>query len=140
MIHLMLNNLRRPAGEVFRTSLHFQGLILHLDGLMVLALMGATEKRQAIFLGVVCAVLFDDLGVEHHGICRSSSAFIEKGDDALTHTYHIRCHANTAFSVHHQRIKQILCDLQIFFGCDLRLPCQEDGSCISALIMLYYFS
>ena len=31
MIHLMLNNLRRPAGEVFCSCLHFQGLILHLE-------------------------------------------------------------------------------------------------------------
>ena len=38
MIHLMLNNLRRPAGEVFRARLHFQGLILHLDALITLTL------------------------------------------------------------------------------------------------------
>ena len=30
-----------------------------------------------------------------------------------------------AFLVRHQRIKQILCDLQIFFCCDIRLPCKE---------------
>ena len=44
---------------------------------------------------------------------------IKKGDNAFAHTDHIRCHANTTFSVCHQRIKQILCDLQIFFCCDL---------------------
>ena len=76
MIHLMLNDLRRPAGEVFRARLHIQGLILHLDGLIALALTGAAEKRQTTFLGVIRAVLLDDLGIEHHRICRSSSTFI----------------------------------------------------------------
>ena len=52
---------------------------------------------------------------------------IKKGDDALTRAYHISCHANTAFLVRHQRIKQVLRDLQIFFRCGLRLPCEEDG-------------
>ena len=127
MIHLMLNDLRRPAGEGFRACLHFQGLILHLDGLITLALTWTAEKRQTSFLGVVRAVLLDDLGIEHHRIRRNSSALIEKGDDALAHTNHIRRHADTAFSVRHQRIKQVLCDLQIFFRCDLRLPCEEDG-------------
>ena len=86
MIHLMLNDLRRPAGEVFRARLHFQGLILHLDSLIALTLTGAAKKRQTAFLGVVRAVLFDDFRIEHHGICRSSSALIEKRDDALTNT------------------------------------------------------
>ena len=81
----MLNDLCRPAGEVFRARLHLQGLILHLDGLIALALTGGAEKRQTSFLGVVCAVLLDDLGVEHYGVCRSSSALIEKGDNALAH-------------------------------------------------------
>ena len=45
MIYLMLNNLRRPAGEVFRARLHLQSLILDLDGLVALALTGTTEKR-----------------------------------------------------------------------------------------------
>ena len=127
MIHLMLNDLRRPAGEVFRACLHLQGLILHLDGLITLALTGAAEKLKTAFLSVVCAVLLDDLGIEHHCICRSSSALIEKRDDALANTNHIRRHADTAFSVRYQRVKQVLCDLQIFFCCDIRLPCEEDG-------------
>ena len=118
MIHFMLNDLSCPAGEVFRTRLHFQGLILYLNGLIALALTWSSEKRQAAFLGVIRAVLLDDLGVEHHGICRSSSALVKKSDDALMHTNHIRCHADTAFSVRHQRIKQVLRDLQIFFRCE----------------------
>ena len=68
MIHLVLNDLSRPAGEIFRTRLHLGGLILHLDGLIALTLTGATEKRQTAFLGVVRAVLPHDLGIEHHGI------------------------------------------------------------------------
>ena len=99
MIHLMLNDLCRPAGEVFRTCLHIQGLILHLDGLIALTLTGAAEKRQAAFLGVVRTVLLDDFGIEHHRICRSSSALVMKGDDALTHADHIRRHANATFLV-----------------------------------------
>ena len=46
-------------------------------------------------------------------------------DTLMAHTDHIRRHADTAFLVCHQRIKQVLCDLQIFFRCDLRLPCKE---------------
>ena len=68
MIHLMLNDLRRPAGEVLDARLHFQGLILHLDGLIAFTLTRAAEKRQTTFLGVVRAVLLDDFGVEHHCI------------------------------------------------------------------------
>ena len=127
MIHLVLNDLRRPAGKVFRARFHIQGLILHLDGLISLALTGAAKKRQTTFLGIVCAVPFDDFGVEHHGICRSSSALIKKCDDALAYTDHIRCHADTAFLVRQQRIQQVLSDLQIFFRCDLRLSCEKDG-------------
>ena len=126
MIHLVLNDLRRPAGEVFCARLHFQGLILHLDGLVALALTGAAEKRQTAFLGVVCAVLLDDLRIEHNRVRRNSSALVEKGDDALANTNHIRRHADTTFFVRHQRIKQVLRDLQIFVRCDLRLPCKED--------------
>ena len=84
MIHFMLNDLGRPAGEVFRTRLHLQGLILHLDGLIALALTGAAEKRQITFLSIIGAVLLDDLRIEHYGIRRSSSVLVVKCDDALT--------------------------------------------------------
>ena len=86
----MLNDLRCPAGEVFRACLHVQGLILHLDGLIALALARAAEKRQTTFLGVIRTVLLDDLGIEHHGLFRSATALIKKRDDALTNTDHIR--------------------------------------------------
>lgn len=114
MIHLMLNDLCRPASVGLGAHLHLGGLILHLDGLVALAGSRDAEKRQTTLLGVVCAVLLDNFGIEHHRVCRRSSTLIEKRDDALTHTNHIRCHANTAFLVRHQRIKQVLRDLQIF--------------------------
>lgn len=125
MINFMLNDLRRPADEVLRACLHIQGLILHLDSLISLTLTWPAEKRQAAFLGVVRTVLLDNLGIEHHRVGRSSSALIEKGDDALANTDHIRRHSDTAFSVCHQRIKQVMHDQQIFFCCDLRLPCKK---------------
>lgn len=127
MIHLVLNDLRRPAGEVLRACLHLQSLIPHLDCLITLTLTGATKKRQAPFLGVVCSVLLDDFGIKHHRICRSSSALVEKCNNAFANAYHIRRHTDTAFSVCHQRVKQILCDLQIFLRCNLRLPSEENG-------------
>ena len=105
MINFMLDDLRRTAGEVFRARLHIQGLILHLDCLIALALTGAAEERQAAFLGVVCAILFDDFGIEHHRVGRGSSTLVEKGDNALLNADHIRRHADTAFSVRHQRIQ-----------------------------------
>ena len=45
--------------------------------------------------------------------------------DGAYDTNHVSCHTDTTFSVCHQRLKQVLCDLQIFFRCDLRLPCKE---------------
>ena len=111
MIYFMLNDLCRPAGEVFRARLHLQGLILHLDSFISLAFTGAAKKRQTAFLGIISSVFLDDVRVEHYRIRRSSSTFIEKGDDALTHTNHIRCHADATFSMRHQRVKQVLCDL-----------------------------
>ena len=125
MIHLMLNDLRGPAGVGLDAGLKFQGLILDLDGFIAFTRTWAAEKRQAAFLGVVRAILLDNFGIEHHRVCRSSSALVKKGDDALTHANHIRCHADTTFSVCHQRIKQVLCDLKIFFRCDFRLSCEE---------------
>ena len=68
MVNFMLNNLCRPASEVFRSCLHIQGLILHLDGLIALTFTGTAEQRKTAFLGVVRAFLLNDFGVEHHGI------------------------------------------------------------------------
>ena len=112
MIYFVLNDLRRPAGEVFRARLHVQGLILHLDGLIALAFTGAAEKRQTAFLGVVRTVLLDDLGVEHHRVCRSSSALIKKGNDALA-----TCKSS--------------------FVAISDFPARKMGSCINSLIIVF---
>ncbi len=126
MIHFVLDDLRCPAGVGFDAGLQFQGLILDLDGLVAFAGVGAAEKGKATFFGVVGVVLFDDLGVEHYGVRGGAAAFVEKGDDALAHANHIRRHADTSVFVCHQRIKQVLCDLQIFFCRDLGLPGKEN--------------
>lgn len=125
MIYFVLNDLRGPAGIDFDACLHLHVLILDLDGFIAFTRTWVAKKRQTSFLCIVDTVLFDDLGIEHHGICWSSSAFIVKGNDTLLDSNHIGCHTDTAFLVRHQRIKQILCDLQIFFCCELQLPCKE---------------
>ena len=127
MIHFMLNNLRSPTCEVLCVSFHLKGLKLYFNCFISLAFAWTAEKRQTAFFSIISAILLDNLGIEHHRVCRSSSALVKKGDNALAHTDHISCHADTTFSMCHQRIKQILCDLQIFFRCDLRLPCKGDG-------------
>ena len=68
MIHLVLNDLRRPAGIGFHSCLHIHGLVLHLDGFIPFALAGTSEKRQTAFFGVIRIILFDDFGIEHHGV------------------------------------------------------------------------
>ena len=120
MIYFVLNNLRRPAGVGLDAGLEFRGLELYLDGFIAFARPRTAEKGQTAFLGVVRAVLLDDLGIEHNRIRRSSSALVKKGDDALLYADHIRRHADTSLLVRHQRVKQVLRDLQIFFRCDLR--------------------
>ena len=83
MIHLMLNDLRRPAGVGFQPCLHCDSLILHFDGFIPLALAGTSEKRQTALFGVIRTILLNDFGIEHHGVYRSSSAFIEKRNNAF---------------------------------------------------------
>ena len=122
MIHLMLNDLRRPACVSFDSRLHIGGLILHLNRFITLAPARAAEKRQASFLRVICTISFDNLRVEHYGICRLPSAFVKKCNNAFFHADHVRRHADTGFLVRHQRIKQVLRDLQIVFCCNFRFP------------------
>ena len=119
MINLMLNYLCSPIAEVFGVDFHFKRLELNFDSFIPLALTRAAEKRQTAFFGFIYARLRDNLRIKHHRISRSSSALVKKGDDALAYANHIRSHADTAFSMRHQRIKQVLCDLPIFFRCDL---------------------
>ena len=110
MIHLMLNDLRCPAGVGLDAGLQFQSLIFNLDGFISFTRARVAKERQAAFLGIVHTVFFDNLGVEHHRICRSSSTLVEERYDTLANTDHIRRHTDTAFPVRHQRIKQILCN------------------------------
>ncbi len=105
MIHLVLNDLCCPSGVGLCARLHLGGLIPNLDALISLALAWAAEKRQTAFLGFVNAVTLDDLGVEHHCVCRCSSAFVEECDDALKLTYHIGGHSDTFFSMRYKRVK-----------------------------------
>ena len=83
MIHLMLNDLCRPAGKVFGMRFHFKRLELHLNGFIAFTLTWGAEKRQTAFLGFIDAGACDNLGIKHYGVCRSSSALIEKSDDPL---------------------------------------------------------
>ena len=75
---------------------------INLDRFIAFARTGPAEKRQAAFLGIVRTVLFYDFGVEHHGICRNSSALIKKCNDALLHADHIRRHTDTTIFVSNQ--------------------------------------
>ena len=105
MIHFMLNDLRRPAGVGLYAGLQFRGLILDLDGFIAFARTRTAEKGQTAFLGVIHTIFFDDLGIEHHRVCWSSSTLIEKGNNALLNANHICRHADTSFFVRHQRIQ-----------------------------------
>lgn len=125
MIHFVLDDLRYPAGIGLDTSMQFQSLILDLDGFITFARALTTEKRQASLLSDICSVLFNDLRIKHYRVRRNSSALVKKYNDPLLNTDHIRRHADTTFSVLHQRVKQVLRDLQIFFCRHLRLPCKE---------------
>ena len=99
MVNLMLNDLSCPTGVGLGACLHFGGLILHLDGLISPALAMAAEKRQTAFLGIKDAVTLDDLWIKHDRVCRCSSAFIKKRNDALANTDHIRCHSDAGLIV-----------------------------------------
>ena len=112
MIHFVLNNLCRPASEVFCMRFHLKCLKLHFNCFISLTLTGATEKRQAAFLGIVRSVLLDDFGVEHHRVCRSSSALIKKGNDALA-----TCKSS--------------------FVAISDFPARKMGSCINSLIIVF---
>ena len=84
MVDFVLDDLCCPPLKIFGTSLHLKSLVLHLDGLIPLALTGTTEQREASLFGIVRFILFEDDGVKHYGVCRGSSAFVQEGDDAFT--------------------------------------------------------
>ena len=119
MVYLVLNDLSRPAEVDLGMGFHIRRLIFYLDGLISLTFSRAAKKGQAAFLGVVCAALFDDLGVEHNGVRWHGAAFVKKGDNAFTNTDHICRHTDTAFSVSHKSFKQITGNLHILLCCSL---------------------
>ena len=100
MVNLMLNNLRGPTGKGFDTSLKLVSSPLNFDSFIALARTGATEQRKATFFGIIRVGFFDNLRVKHRHIC----TFIIKYNNALAHTNHICCHANTTIFVGNQRV------------------------------------
>ena len=106
----MLNNLCGPASKGFSACLEFCSLPLNFDSLVPFARTWTAEKRKTTFLGIIRPLLFDDFGIEHHGVYRSSSALIKEIDDALSHTDHICRHTDAGFLVRHQCVEQVLCD------------------------------
>ena len=104
MIHFMLNNLRRPAGVGLYARLQFDSLIPHLYRSVPLTFARTAEEGQAAILGIVRAVLFDNLGIKHYRVCRSSSALVKKCDDAFFYANHVCCHTDTAFFMGNQCI------------------------------------
>ena len=115
MVDFVLNNLRRPPFIVFGAGLHFQGLILNLNGLISLALTGTAEQRQTPLFCIVGLILFEDDRVEHYCVCWGSSAFVKEGYDAFPNTDHIRSHFNARLTVSHQSLKEIIGNPDIFF-------------------------
>ena len=100
MVDLVLNDLRRPAGERFNARLELLILPLHLDGLITLCFPRAGQG-QAALLRVIGRGFFDDHGIEHDHV----RANIVKRANALVTAYHIRRHAHTAVFVRGQRVQ-----------------------------------
>ena len=100
MIDLVLNDLRRPAGERFNARLELLVLPLHLDGLITLCFPRAGQG-QAALLRVIRRGFFDDHGIEHDHVCTN----VVERDDALVDADHIRRHAHAAILVRGQRVQ-----------------------------------
>ena len=100
MVDLVLNNLRRPAGERFNARLELLVLPLHLDGLVALRFPCAGQG-QAALLRVIRRGFFDDHGIEHdHALTN-----VVESNNALVDTDHIRRHAHAAILVGGQRVQ-----------------------------------
>ena len=145
MIHLMLNDLCRPSSEVLCARLHIQDLILHLDGLISLALTGAAKKRQTAFLGVVRAVLLDDLGIEHT-VYVGARPLSSKNAMMRLRTPIIFAAMPTQLSLYATSVSSRSCaTCKSYFVATSDFPARNIGSCISSFIMflpfnLYYLS
>ena len=101
MIDFMLDDLCGPAVTGLDAVLHLHSLVLNLDRFIAFTRTRITEKRQSSLLGVIRTILFNDFEIEHHRVCRNSSALVEKSDNMFSHTNHIRYHADTAIFMCH---------------------------------------
>ena len=100
MVDLMLNDLRRPAGERFNVRLELLVLPLHLDGLVALCFPRAGQG-QAALLRVIGRGFFDDHGIEHDHVLTN----VVESNNTLVDANHIRRHAHTAILVRGQRVQ-----------------------------------
>ena len=86
MVDLVLDELRRPAGERPDGADHpARDRPLHLDGLVALCFPRASQG-QAALLRVIGRGFFDDHGIEHDHVCTN----VVKRNDALVDANHIR--------------------------------------------------
>jgi len=115
MIHFVLDDLRRPAGEGFDPGLELLILPFDFNGLIALALSWTAKEGQAALLGIIHSGHLDDLRIEHGHIY----AFVIKDDDPLAYANHIRRHAHAGILVGSQRVQQILRNQQIIQCCRL---------------------
>ena len=120
MVDLVLNDLRRPAGERFNARLELLILPLHLDGLITLCFPRAGQG-QAALLRVIGRGFFDDHRIEHDHVI----TIVVERNNALVDADHIRRHAHAAILVRGQRIQQVLRQAQIVRRGRLRLLGQE---------------
>ena len=93
MVDLVLDDLRRPAGEGFQPGLELLVLPLDLDGLEPFRFPDAGEGEAAL-LGLIWPGLPDDDGIEHHHV----RPLVVKGDNAFTNADHVGRHAHAAES------------------------------------------
>lgn len=114
MVDLVLDDLRRPAGEGLQPCLQHFVLPLHLDGAEALrpprAGQGKTTLLRLIGLG-----LPDDDGIEHDQI----GPVVVKGNDAFVHADHIRRHTDAALLVCEQGVQQVLRRAEVVLRCRL---------------------
>lgn len=114
VIHLVLDDLRGPAGERGMTLAHTAVLICHLDAPVPQRAALALE-RQAPLGGVERAIGGGDARVEHRGD-PAAQLLIHEHDDRLGLADHVRRHADAAAAVGLQRVAQVVGDGQVVGG------------------------
>ena len=103
VVDLVLDYLGGEAGEGLDALLKLLVEPAHLYRAVAPSLAGAVE-RQAALLGLICARLLYNFGVEHD----LKFALVVKGNDALTYADHVRRHAHAAVLVGDERVEKIL--------------------------------